>query len=439
MFSDGHLTIPELDNMLVGEKLSEGADLYDEVWENIAPLSAGVYMIVDYLFGRSQNAFYWLSLFFVFFQCFLFNRLLLINKAYNENTYVPGLIYGLLMSFFFDFLTLTPVVMSQTFILLALNNIFSHIEFRAKRDEKILNIGIYLGVASLFYLPNIIFALAALVVFIFFTGTVLRRYLLLVFGFMLPLLLVATYFLLTDRFADFIYSFINPIIAFKNQHYIDLVPTLILFALPLLLLLASFVRINQRARFTNYQTSLTQVMFVWMIFCALFVLISNQHSPNIYIVFVPSVAFFLSHYLLLIRRRLVTEVIFTLFLAGVVLVNLGTSFNFFFTSKYITFNDYLTGNPSKALQDKKVLVLDDDLNPYLNAKPATPFIDWNMSKSLFSNLDYYDNQVIIYEGFKKDMPEVIIDPNDVMKNVFEKIPAIANKYRKSGNRYYLRS
>jgi len=437
MFSDGHLTIPELSHMLVGEKMSGGANLYDQVWENIAPFSAGVYMVTDYLFGRSQNAYYWLALIVVFFQCFIFNKLLLDNKAYNENTYVPGLIYGISMSFFFDFITLTPVVMGLTFLLLALNNIFSHIEFRAKRDEKILNIGIYLGVACLFYLPNIIFGLATFVVFMFFTGTVLRRYLLLLFGFTLPLLLAATYFLVTNRLQDFIYSFINPLVTFYSQSFIDNMSLLVIFAVPILLLIASFVRINQRARFTNYQTRLTQVMFVWLLFAIAFVLISTTYAPNTYIVFVPIVAFFLSHYFLLIRRRFISEIIFTLFLTTTILINHGTSFKFFLTKDHVDLNTYLVDQGQEELAGKKVLVLDNNLNAYVNCQPATPFLDWHMVKDLFTNLDYYDNQTIIYDGFSQDMPEIIIDPNKVMPNVMNKMPILADRYRKNGERYYL--
>ncbi len=425
--------------MLVGEKMSEGATLYDQVWENIAPFSAGVYMVIDYLFGRSQNAYYFLALIVVFFQCLIFNKLLLDNKAYNENTYVPGLIYGIAMTFFFDFITLTPVVMGQTFILLALNNIFSHIEFRAKRDEKILNIGIYLGIACLFYLPNIIFGLATFIVFLFFTGTVLRRYLLLLFGFTLPLLLAATYFLVTDRLQDFIYSFINPLATFYSQSFIDNISLLVIFAVPMLLLVASFVRINQRARFTNYQTRLTQVMFVWMVFAILFIIVSTTYAPNTFVVFVPVVAFFLSHYLLLIRRRFISEIIFSLFLMTTVLVNHGTAFKFFFIENYIDLSAYRVADGQTELADKKVLVLDNNLNAYINCKPATPFLDWHMVEDLFTNLDYYDNQTIIYDGFSQDMPDIVIDPNGVMPAVLSKMPILAEKYSKKGERYYLKN
>jgi len=437
MISPEVLTLPELNYMLVGEKMSAGATLYDGIWDNIAPLAASVYMVLDFLFGRSQNAYLWFSLFVVFFQCYLFNKLVLDNKAYNENTYVPGLVYGVIMSVFFDFLTLSPILIGQTFLLMALNNIFSHIEFRAKRDEKILNIGIYLGLASLFYLPFIIFGIATLLIFMFFTGTVGRRYMLMFFGFLLPLLIAATYFLVSGRIFDFIYSFIDPLIALNKVIYLDLRSTLILFAGPTLILLIAFFKIFQKGRFTNYQARLTQVMFVWMVFSALFVLLATQHSPNIYMVFVPALAFYICHYLLVIRNRILTEVIFLIIFAVTILLNHGTTYEFFPTSKFIKLENYIVGEGDDELKGKKVLVLDNNLEPYINCQHATPFLDWSIVKELFTNLDYYDNQVIIYNGFKEDMPDVILDPKVVMPEVFDKIPALATSYRKIKGRYVL--
>ena len=69
-----NLTIPELNYMLVGEKLTNGADLYSEIWDNIGPLSAMVYALIDFLFGKSQLAYQIIAWLFVFFQAFIFNR-----------------------------------------------------------------------------------------------------------------------------------------------------------------------------------------------------------------------------------------------------------------------------------------------------------------------------------------------------------------------------
>ena len=109
------LTLPELKWMLVGEAMANGKMLYRDIWENIGPLSAFIYQSVDFLFGRSQLAYQLISLILVFIQAVIFNRLLLINKAYNENSYVPALIYTICMSMTFEFLTLSPILILSEF------------------------------------------------------------------------------------------------------------------------------------------------------------------------------------------------------------------------------------------------------------------------------------------------------------------------------------
>ena len=117
---DFPLILPELQWMLIGEKMSAGSQLYTELWDDVAPLSATVYWLLDELFGRSPWAFHILGIFLVIFQGYLFNDLLLRNRAFNQNTYVPAFIYMILMNCFFDFSSLPPVLMSLTFILLAI-------------------------------------------------------------------------------------------------------------------------------------------------------------------------------------------------------------------------------------------------------------------------------------------------------------------------------
>ena len=68
------------------------------------------------------------------------------------------MVYMLFMNLYFDFLTLTPALMSMTFVLLAINNLIKRMDNKT-RDELFLLTGIYLGVATLFYLPSFLFFL----------------------------------------------------------------------------------------------------------------------------------------------------------------------------------------------------------------------------------------------------------------------------------------
>lgn len=426
--------------MLVGEKVAHGENLYSEVWDSVAPLSALFYTAVDYLFGRSQLSYQLLAYVIICFQVFIFNRMLLTSRAYSENTYLPGFIYGVLASICYDMLTLTPFLLGLTFILLALKNIFSHIEVRAKQDEAILNIGLYVGLATVCYLPFSVFSLYVLAIFILFTGTIARRYLLMLFGFLLPMVLSAGYFYLTDRLDDFIYNFLSPFTVIERNWYINLMDTLRLFVAPIAFFLLAFLRVLSGARLTNYQSRLTQTTLVWIIFSIAFILISDQNSPAVYLVLMPPVAFYITHYFLMKSRGFLSELSFLLFF-GLCLSTFILTLSDSWLKQYYNDENYLI--KKEEYQDfvgKSILVLDDNIRPYAHSQAATPFLNWKLSRSLFDNLNYYDNLTIIYNGIRTSPPEVILDPNNMMPAVLRKIPPLANMYNKrTDGHYYIKT
>src|SRR5688572_12684170 len=109
LFFDGPaLTIQGLRSMLVGESISEGKRMYTEIYDSTGPFTAGVYAAVDFMMGRSATGREVVALVFIFFQAAFFSILLINNRAYNDNTYLPGLIFGILCFTSFDFLELSP-------------------------------------------------------------------------------------------------------------------------------------------------------------------------------------------------------------------------------------------------------------------------------------------------------------------------------------------
>lgn len=58
-------------------------------------------------------------------------------------------------------------------------------------------------------------------------------------------------------------------------------------------------------------------------------------------------------------------------------------------------------------------------------------MNWGLADNHFGNLDSYNNVVGIYENFKKDMPDYIIDEEGIAEKVFERIPQLAKAYELS--------
>ena len=291
-------TLPELNWMLIGEKLGSGNSMYSDVWDDLAPLSAGVYWILDSIFGRSARAHHILSLCVVIIQSYLFNQFLLKNKAYNRNTYVPALIYMVLMNCFFDFNLLSPVLMSLTFLLLSLNNIFKRIDKQTK-DEFFLNTGIFLGLATLFYLPSLFFLPALMLSLLLFTASIFRRYMLLLYGFMIPVGSCWAYYYWNGASFEFASFFIGSIGGKDPSGFMDINSVLLIGSVPALFTLLALWKII-RGRYVIYQVRFQYVMFFIMLSGLLAVMISDPIAPNQAMILVPPLAFFISHYFLLL-------------------------------------------------------------------------------------------------------------------------------------------
>lgn len=441
IIGNGTLTHADLHFMVIGEKMSDGAQLYVQIWDNIAPFAAYVYWIIDILFGRSILAYQLLSILLVIVQAGLFNKILIDNKAMNENSYIPALVYILCMSLFFDFFTLTPMLMSITFLLLALNHLFQHIEIRAKRDEQIFSIGLYIGIAALFYLPVILLAPATLLTLALFTGTVFRRYMLLSFGVILPVLLLIGYYLLINGVRDFYYNFFNPWMEIEGETLIKFSSLIWIIGIPAIYTFLALVKISQGMRFTNYQVRLNQVMFIWLLFSIGLMFFGAEVTPAKFMIIIPPAAFYISHFFINLRKGWKSEVSFAIFFLSIVFVSLGTFFNFFFTTRFIAYEKLLVDKTpyDELVKGKNVLVLADNVDIYKNAKLATPYLNWSLSRPLFQYPEYYDNLVQIYNNFKQDPPQVIIDPEGKIDEVSPFIPWFALQYEKRGDNIYILS
>lgn len=428
------LTIPELNWMVVEEKLAEkGTVMYKDVWDPLAPLAAGMYWLLHELFGRSHLAYQIIALLLIFVQSALFNYILLRNKVYNENTYVPALIYGLLMCTFFQFYTLSPALVSTTFVMLTINNAFNDIEFKGAKNN-LFSTGILMGLASLFYLPSLVLSLALLFAYLLFTGATPKSYFLFLYGLLMPWLIIIVYYFWHDALFHFYINCIYSLLYLDNVSYISYSLLITIIGLPLVILILSFFKLFDAKRFNNYQERFQQTMFFIFIMALVAWWISHSRTPALLVLFVPVVAFFISHFFLLIRKRFITEISFLLFFIGILTIHFSTLFQWNSVAPWLNYEKLIVQDTpwDGLVANKKILYLGDDLSVYKSAALATPYLSWELASLQLTSPDYYDNLMSIFEAFHEDSPEVIIDTKGIMNDLFAKMPTIAAQY-KEGN------
>ncbi|MGJ3235193.1 hypothetical protein [Marivirga sp.] len=431
----------ETDWLLIGEALNSGKILYKDLVTPISPLAAWVYMIIEFIFGKSILALQILSVLLVTYQFSLFNNIMLRNKAYNENSYIPALIYALLMFTFYDFFTLSPALISLTFIMLVLDNIYLRIENKLQ-DATILKTGIFMGLAVLFYLPSIFFLIATILSFALLTSLVLRRYMLFLYGFIFPIAIAMIYFYWQNGLDAFIFQWIKFNLFDSVNPVIDLQSILLIIAIPSLIFFVALYKTFSAKRFTNYQLRVQQVMFIMFLAAFGSWWISEKQAPYELLVFVPSFSFFIIHLIFQFRNKLRAEIFTLIFSITLIAINYSI---FYQNSPLHNFGNFnaLKSNQSiyhDLVKDKSVMILGGSTDLYKSVKEiGTEYYDPKLSMKILTEMSEKEQLMALFDDIQNNQPEIILDFTGTFTNIHEKLVFQNLKYRQINKETYVRN
>ena len=430
------ITIPELKNVLLGEKMNEGFTLYAEIVDNTGPLAAWFMEFIDTLFGRSVLTRHILAFILIFLQGAYVGIMLIMRKAFNENTYIPSFLFCLLFFFSYDTLSLSGELIGSTFLLLALNNLFKEIEFRTQRDETVFNLGLYISLASLFSFAFWIYLFCIMIVLVFFTRTTARKFLLLIFGFALPHLLMLTIGYLSGSLGRIWEYYYVSNLNLDRDVFLHARALLLLGAIPLFYFVVSLVMLQREARFSKYQSLLLQVMFLWLGFSCVYLFFCKDFRPQNLIVFIPALSFIFTHFFLFIRRRRFVEINSWILFLGIVGVSYLARYD---KLESVDYSELGVSPDSSQYKNVRMLVLGDKVDHYRDNQLATFYLNWNLSEEIFRNPDYYENLTQVYHAFSSDPPEIIVDPENLLRPFLDRSPWLNNTYKRQGVIYRKRN
>ncbi|WP_018621418.1 hypothetical protein [Spirosoma luteum] len=427
------LLIPELNWMIVGEQISQGNLLYRDIWDSVSPLSALVYWGMDALFGRSLIALHGAATLVAVFQVVYFNYLINTRDIFPERTFWPGLIYMLFMHLSFDCMTLSPVLMSTCFLLLAFGTLVRQMDRRGATDE-VFEVGFYIGIAALFYLPSALFIIWAVLSLLFYTGATFRQYSLSLFGFLFPFAATILFYYLFDGLDDFNRNLLAAVFRVRQYSLSDFQSLLVSLFIPLGLGVLGFVSLFNRAgRYVNFQQRVQQIMAIWFVVVVLTIGLMPFLAPMMFLSFVPPMAYFTYFYFEGIRRAWLAELTFTIAFMLILLFFYQGALGLIPGSGLGRLSS-LQVQPSplpNTIRNQRILIIGEDLSAYRYNRLATPYLNWDLSKYDLKNLDNYESVINIFDHFRKDPPDYILDRENVVEKLFQRAPALANQYEKT--------
>lgn len=427
--SDIPLLSDEIHWMTLGNKLAEGNRMYVDIWDNIAPLSASIYWLIAITFGVSQKVFFVFAAILTFIQSYLFNLMMNRSEAFKQKTFVPGLLYLIFSNISYDFMTLSPALISLTFILFGLRNLL-RME-RTDVEQSILNTGIFFGLASLAFMPSFSFLLMGIFALATFRVSSLNRLFLAFVGFTIIWggYFVFLYYIdgLDEFFSQCMFSIPNLV----HDYQLSWEQMLILMVVPIIILILGMLKTFSYNAFINSQQNIQQLMLIWVITASLSIFFSSFTISYQLILFVPALSFFSAHALLIIRKKFFAEI--TLWVYSLVLFAIMYSSAFDILPKKIETpyeKAWAKNTPIPLEYGKKMLVFGRGYKYYKDHELATPYLNYNVCKTFFKNIDNYNEIRSIYNAFEKDMPDVIVDTNGEGEKLLDFITIIKKKYER---------
>ncbi len=416
----------------------QSGSMYIDIWDGMAPFSASIYQVFTWLFGRSVLALLIIGTLITFIQAVVINNFSISAKIFENNTYLPALIYILFTTTHPAFFTLSPSLIGLTFILLGLGKLLNHVEFRAKADIHLILIGLYFGIATLFYLPYIFIIPISLILLGLFSNTILRRHFLLTFASLTPLFIAFFYYwIISDHPAYFIYNFIKIDVFNSNYYNIGWTNSLITLGFSFFFMVVGLLSIGKQRRLNNYQYRIVQLFFVLGVLMMSILLLEKPISPYSLVIFIPFASYFTVHFITLFKKTVYTLILSLLLLLGPIVLLWGISHSWIpplsNPSKIATNSNY-----TAIVKNKRIMVLGSAKYLYKEAHLAGPFYDWGLSKEFFDNLDYYDNLVFLQNQLTKSKPEIVIDLENKWEGISKKLPLISKNYYKSQPNVWIR-
>jgi len=412
----------------IGEAMQSGNSMYIDIWDGLAPFSSTIYMVITWTFDRSILSLMLFGALLTFFQAIIINNFCIQAKLFQDNTYLPSLVYILISSSHPAFFTLSPSLMGLTFILLGLGKLLSHVEFRAKQDLHIILIGLYFGFAPLFYLPFVVIIPIGLVLLALFSNTILRRYLLLIITSLTPLVVAFFYYwLISDRPVYFIHNYL--LIGNYDSYYLPItwVNGGVVLSFGAFFMSIGILSFGKQRRLTNYQYRIVQLFFVLGALMLFTLLLEKPTTQYSLVVFIPITIFFIVHLISLFRNKFFSSLLASILFLGPPLL-LWLISHQYITETSTTPNISKIGNYKAIVKNKNIMVLGSAKDLYNEASLAGPFYDWGLSKSFFNKLDYYDNLVFLKAHFDKSKPELIIDLENNWPNISKRLPSVSKQY-----------
>lgn len=408
----------EFKNFLIGQNLNHGFRLYQDIRDNTGPLTANFFQVLDFfsisIFWNAPIAFA-----IIVFQAYVFQQTI---RRFDLMPPLGNLPFFIYLAFFhssFELFIPSGAILGLSFLLLAWREIMGQ-QSTLLVNDRVFLIGVYIGIACLFYLSYSLFIFWAILSLLFYSSINIRQILLLVIGFFMILISAGLVFSYHGNLSNFIEVYRNSSFRFQIPSHVDIQTLALSFGPSLIIGLLGLFRVITHNKIRSNAQKAQQTNLIWMFISSLTLFTVPSLSVIHSVFLLPSLAYFTLNIAYLYKVYWKKELLIWSILASIC---------WSLQAEWKNRETQRLGKAQLSIRNEKLMVLGPQLQEYQYNQMVGPFLNWELSKSLFTELDQYKTIVILNDYFGRENPSYIYDPEHNFIKIMPYLPNWTRNYQ----------
>jgi hypothetical protein len=281
-----------------------------------------LYGLLKFLINNSHNLGVILSFLMVSLMAFLMVNFNTTVFFINERTFLPALIYILFGGFFPDHQLMNPVLPASIFLMLAIIRIIDGYH-KSGTAYNYFDAGILISTGSLFYANLIWFGLLVIIgIALLRTGN-LKEIVISIFGLLTPYFITFGLYYVIGKDLGALIKLLGDNLFATSTYYPFPRLTIVALIFSGALILGSLMQLIKHMNTKKIKSRKTFSLMIWTFIISIVVYFA-LHSASVEIVWLASIpaSYFLTHYFVFAKKKLVPEILFSLFFVFVLLIQL---------------------------------------------------------------------------------------------------------------------
>jgi hypothetical protein len=240
----------------------------------------------------------------------------------NERTFLPAIIYILFSGLFPQYQLLNPAIFSAMFLMLAIRQIMEAYRLPGTAYN-FFDAGMLIGIGSLFYANLIWFGLLAIIGIVLLRTGSIKEIAIAVIGLVTPYILTFGIYYVLGKDLRSLLSLLEYNLFGKPSGYAFTSLTIVAVTFVGLSTLLSLVYLLKMMNTKKIKSRKTFSLLIWvfMISMTVYFVLPSVSVEIVWLAGIP-VSYFLTHYFVFVKKKLVPEIFFSLFIVIILLIQI---------------------------------------------------------------------------------------------------------------------